>query len=255
MVMGLMRNAKKAQVSIFALLGIVLVVVIALTIYLSTQDFSLKTKKEVTQEISFSTEADKVDSYVRSCVKDLGEEGLIILGKQGGLINLRNDYLETGYANISYAYNQRHTFPSLNTLGDELSDYISQNLESFCTFENDTFYEITNQGRIMTKVYFTEDSTKIETIWTLVMRAENDTKELKNFKAELPVRVQKIHESVEKMLENPESMNLELIENKLENMNVKGFLKDRKNQVYVILDYDSKLKGESYKFVFAIKKQ
>lgn len=247
-----MRNAKKAQISLFVILGIVLVAVVVFAIYAFTQDFSLKTKKETAQEISFNTQVDKINSYVRSCVKDLGEEGLITLGRQGGLIRLRNDYFETGYANISYAYNQKNTFPSLDTLGNELSDYISQNLESFCIFENDTFYEIT-PGRIMTKVYFTEDSTRIEATWSIVVMAENDTKELKNFEVELPVRVQKVHEAVEKMLENPESMNLELIENSLENMNVKGFLKDEKNQVYIVLDHDSKLRGGSYKFLFAIK--
>lgn len=250
--MSLMKNVKKGQISLFVILGIVLVAVVVFAIYAFTGSSPFKQKTD--EEILFGAEVEKINSYVKSCVKNLGEEGLIILGKQGGLINLRDNYLETGYVDVRYAYNKAHTFPSLDMISDELSNYISKNLPSFCTFESDTFYEIIKPGRALTEVRFTEDSTRIEVAWPLKIMAENSTqKELKKFKVSLPIRVQKVHEAVESMIEKPENIDLEFTENTVEDMDVKGFLKDEENEVYIVSDSGSNLRGESYKFLFAIK--
>src|SRR3989344_4564829 len=75
---------KRGQVTSFIILGIVLVV-IAFVVFYFFGDVLIKQKKEV---IFDESEIEPLKNYVEECIKLNGEDGLNLIGKQGGDINL-----------------------------------------------------------------------------------------------------------------------------------------------------------------------
>lgn len=75
---------KRGQVTSFIILGIVLVV-IAFVVFYFFGDVLIKQKKEVVFDES---ELEPLKNYIDECIKINGDEGLNLIGKQGGDINL-----------------------------------------------------------------------------------------------------------------------------------------------------------------------
>ncbi len=109
---SLSRN-KKSQVTIFAIIGIVLILLAGFFFYLNT--FS---KKKITTDES--TEAEKavfstqpIQAYVKQCLEKTTKDGLMLLGRQGGVIfksqkgkinDINDDYIGTFF--IKYLGNK-----------------------------------------------------------------------------------------------------------------------------------------------------
>jgi hypothetical protein len=80
----MMFNNKKAQITVFIILGILLLFGSSLTIYI---------KSKVTQSTDFdeiigttSTEIRPVKEFVEQCMHDLGKEAIILVGENGGYV-------------------------------------------------------------------------------------------------------------------------------------------------------------------------
>ncbi|MEK6907068.1 MAG: hypothetical protein AABW45_00930, partial [Nanoarchaeota archaeon] len=75
---------KRGQVTVFAILGILIVVVLALVFYLYGERLKLQTKEEV----KFDTSTiEPLKTFVQDCINSQGLEALNLVGLQGGVID------------------------------------------------------------------------------------------------------------------------------------------------------------------------
>lgn len=240
----LKNKDKKGQITWFVVVGFIVLVILMLIFFFASHIITNPLKQRTTEEIEISQAVEKVRSYVQSSLYYLAEEGVITLGRQGGLINLEKGYIMTSYSNIS-------SLPEKEMLGRELSDYISQNLKEACVFEDNTFYTVWTSNRIITKTSFTENEIIIETTFPITVKAGNNTeKKLNNFKTVLPIRMDKIYDLAENVIE--ESETISYAEN-LEDMEL-SIYKEGNTKIYVLTDKKSKIRGKNYKFLFTNKK-
>lgn len=91
---------KRSQITVFLILGIILIVVFGLMYYANTNKRTTTVKTQATKENVEST--DIVNSYAENCIKKAAEEALFNrIGLQGGFINPNGDvrYKEEGIRN------------------------------------------------------------------------------------------------------------------------------------------------------------
>src|SRR3972149_5243020 len=74
-------NSRKGQVTVFIILGIVVLLIAALGFYAWSQ---LYLQKPVVPEITVSDELKPLQSYVSQCLAQVSKEGLQVMGRSGG---------------------------------------------------------------------------------------------------------------------------------------------------------------------------
>lgn len=235
------QSNKKGQVTAFVIVGAVIIILILVLFVIQQGWITELLKQKTREEVEFSQAVEKVRFYAQSTIDSLAEEGVMILGRQGGLINLKEDYIMTSYSNIS-SY-----LPEENDISRELSSYVSQNLKNALVFENNTFYTVETDNKITAKTSFTENKIIIETLFPITVKAGNGTeKRLEPFKTTLPVRMEKIYDLAKSVTGEPETISY--AEN-LEDMELSVY-KEGDVKVYVLTDEKSKIRGKSYRFLF-----
>ncbi len=75
---------KRGQITVFIILGILIVAVLGIIFYLYNVKVAPETKKQ--SEFDFS-KTEVIKNYIESCIEKSGNEALSLIGKQGGEIN------------------------------------------------------------------------------------------------------------------------------------------------------------------------
>ena len=149
---------KRGQVTIFIVLGIVILVVVALLFMLRSdlveQDFESEMNSIIVpQQIM------PVKEYFDFCLRDVTQEGLTLLGEQGGYIEMPEDIVPRSsnnvYSNslelspgseVAYWFYEsangieREQVPSLQIMEEELEVYLNEHFKD-CFYFVDTFEE------------------------------------------------------------------------------------------------------------------
>ena len=153
----------KGQVTIFIIIGILLIILISIGSYYRNELFNLVTPLD---EIRVPIEAREFYDYVTYCTEEVSKDGLVILGQQGGYINLpsgpppnivnpfSNKLNVVGGLETSYWYYEKSSarfenqVPTIALMQAELSAYINNNLDSCLDdFEIFTGYQIETKDR------------------------------------------------------------------------------------------------------------
>ena len=77
---------KKSQVTLFIILGIVILSIFSLIFYLVNYTSKEKFGEKSEEAGKTSAELKPIEEYIKSCLKETAEQGLLLLGKQGGYI-------------------------------------------------------------------------------------------------------------------------------------------------------------------------
>ena len=131
-------NKKRGQVTVFIILGLVIVVFIGILFYIK-QDLV----KQKIEELSFKgtvvpERVQTVVFYADSCLESLGKEGLNIMGRQGGYIELPNElkYNNQRYLKVDEFSKNPHwlsrygeNIPTNELMEAQLKDYIEENFD------------------------------------------------------------------------------------------------------------------------------
>lgn len=132
---------KKAQITVFMVIGIIILVISALFLYVRSQrDVEII---ELEETAALTAEARSVKNFVEECLKKVSEEALIDTGLKGGYY--RSPSLIKPYFGIMvpfYLYLGQNKMPSKETIAAELSAYLSENIKT-CT---DGFAVFKDQG-------------------------------------------------------------------------------------------------------------
>lgn len=245
---NLQKTARKGQVTAFVILGGVILLLILLVIGLKP----LFVKNESGGKVALASQAEDVKSYIDRCLKELAEDGLVEMGAHGGVIS-PEEGLTTFYSKISYAYNGKKTFPEIQALEKELSNYVSDNMRKRCDLTVFKDLEVTENNRVRVETSF-KDTVMISMYWLVTVRKANMTFEYKEFKTELPVRMEKVWEITNTIIADPKKAELESYLSNLEDVVINRYAHEGLQSVYMIRDYKSEIKDKDYYiFAFAIK--
>lgn len=119
---------KKAQISMFILIGMVLLVFAGIFYYASEL---MQNRVDVR-----TVEASDAKQLVEYCLGAVADDALLVIGRQGGIANLQTDYFTI--LNTTYLFDRgENKALDSQAVEQELSSYIEQHLSS-CTsnFEN-----------------------------------------------------------------------------------------------------------------------
>lgn len=238
---------KKGQITIFIIIAIVIVV--GLILYLSVRGGL------ITQQVSPAIKP--IHSFVDNCVSKVGEDAIYHIGETGGYFLYSKRSNEVG---IAYYFDKgENLFPSKEKIQDELSLYMNEMLffcvQNFIEFPD---FEI-NQKEIKTETRIVKDKVIFNVNYPLTILKDDKSYFLKNFKKEIPTRLNTIFEVASGIIEEQmldfENICINCIgdlafDNKIYvTFNDDPF--DEETMIFSIIDDEYKINGEDYFFYFA----
>ena len=245
---------KRGQVTIFIILGVVLISTIGIFLYFS--EFSLMSLINMGTE-SIPSEILPIYEFVNDCVKSSGEETLYLIGQQGGYPYLPESSLDI---DIPYYFDGENSIlPSKETIEEQIGNYINLKI-FFCTksFIDFLDFEVA-QNLASTEVIILDNVVNIQVNYPLNIKKGDTTYQLSEFKETFDIRLGTIYKTAEEITslqeQNPPEICLSCIidlgiENNL-NINIEDYGED--TVIFTIADQNSILLEDAYKFVFANK--
>jgi len=191
-------------VTIFIIIAVILVSIGIAFIFV--QQYQSKNKIKLLRD---------VESYVESNVDGITAEAITLLGLQGGYIKAPERSIDIGFEEIPYYYYKGKTLvPSLNTIENQLSEYIEQEIKKM-NFSQFSQLDIT-YAEPNVKVKVKDDVIKIYVNYSITVSHENMKTKLKNiYEREYNLRINKMLDIAKNLTnatsQDPEHLNIELI--------------------------------------------
>jgi hypothetical protein len=199
-------SVKKGQITLFIIVGIVILLGISLFLYYRSLLFS---RGEVVSE-----DLMPVKNYVEACLQKTAEDAVVKIGQQGGYtefpeeLNLNRAYIELiPYSRIRvpyWNYNGKDYIPSIESIQLQISDFIKKNIEScidFSILSKD--YSITPSDKQDVETIIGQDSIDISLNYPMTIITDSGSKQNKisEFHANLEVSLKRLHELGKKILD------------------------------------------------------
>ena len=224
---------KKAQVTIFMIIGLLIIVGGTIFFYATKETKKLSESEiQIVQE-EIPLEFDPIRSYANQCAYSASVEGLKIIGKQGGYISLTNKTLSkesfslknepTESDAVSFTKGSELKIPywwylksansckgacefaskrpdlrqAENSIEKQLERYIDLEfancLDSFKPFD-DQGYEVEEKGKVKTDVVIASDDVSILVEYPIEVQAQGSKAEITQFAARVPVNLERVYE-------------------------------------------------------------
>ncbi|MBN1386787.1 hypothetical protein JW968_07520 [Candidatus Woesearchaeota archaeon] len=239
---------KKAQITPFIIMGIMILLTIGLIFYLMTM---ISTSEP---EIQTMTEASSVKYYVQKCVSDTAMESVFMLGLHGWHLTEPPHVFTTSQLTTSYLYYDGMEYmPTIPAVEKNLSYYMNQmlpfcNLSVFRQFNIDT-------SEPSSAVTIKEDSVLFHVTWPLTIRYGNTATEISEFETEAPINVLRLHnvtaEIIEQTAINPAVIDHMFLLSRVSNISYTVFNND--TVLYFVQDPEELKDEYGFASVFAVK--
>jgi len=205
-----MKKRGKAQITLFMIIGVVILLSVLFAVYIYQQSVTVPIERAVI----VPEEVQQIYDYVATCADQIGKDGLILLGTQGGYIDIPkiidknpNAYINADPAGIAktpmWYYEGEDRTPSLEDIQTRLALYIKQNLPA-CVDDFEAFkdrYDITPVSDIVPIVTFTDREVIIETKWELDVKVQERIVKLTEFLSSFQVNFKSMYDLATKTME------------------------------------------------------
>jgi len=241
---------KRGQVTVFIIIGILIVVGVGAVIYF---------QGNLSGDPPVPPEAADFKVYMDGCLKNTLEEGLYVTGLQGGYYNeppKGADYLGASVAYYFYKY--ENVIPSLEIIEEQIGFYIKDKFVVCSALYPDTSYEVVSGSIEEVDIQIKDEKVIANVEQQITLKKGGSTTQISQFKEEIDVRLGKIHEDAEKIVNlqeaDPYHICLTCIDEiRDKDIFVEGFALEDHEIVFMLTDYKSTLLEEPYEFFFAIK--
>ncbi|MBW2993186.1 hypothetical protein KY317_01270, partial [Candidatus Woesearchaeota archaeon] len=207
---------RKGQITIFIIIGIIMLLSIALIIYLRSETSIFRPR----QPSIIPSEAEPIKNYVEACIEKLGAEAADIIGTTGGYVEIpeelvkdRASYLEfspleTG-KNPYWYYGGQRRIPSLDFISRQIDRYIDENLLE-CISKLDIFreqYIIEERGQITSTTKLADEGILLSVAYPITISDKLGVKitDINEFNTDIPYRLKKAYELAVEIMEREES--------------------------------------------------
>lgn len=257
---------KKAQVTAFVIIGIVIVGLVVTSFAFKDQIVEQAGKMEITKGLTMSKEAQKVQLETQQCVSQLTELGLIVMGLQGGysMIDERVQHTETQtvfeqvpYRGTAYVYFKgQNLMPTKELMEKQLAFFVTGTMPACQNTYEDV--EVT-YGNPITTATVLDDAIKLNVNMDVKVKKGEAESGFKTVTVNLPVRLGKIqkvsNEIVKKQIavSNDEVCVSCIARIAAENDMEVGISKIGDDVFYSLVDKKSKVIGYDYNFMLANK--
>ncbi len=152
-------KSKKAQVTIFVVLGVVLLILAAVIFYLNYGSEQLS--QQLASASIIPGLAAPIKASIDSCLEQTAIDALIYTSSQGGYFELPKYSVKSGFSGVPYYfYENKQIVPSISKIENEISSYINEELlfclENFIQFRKEGF-EI-DSGKATTRTLISENT-------------------------------------------------------------------------------------------------
>ncbi len=244
---------KRGQVTIFIILGIIIVAIISFVIFFSEEILKRPLEPE---KITLPPKIQNIQNHVQNCLELTAPTGLYVLGLQGGYIIPPDNSLETEFSKIAYGYFQgKDILVKKPKMELEVSDYINLFLPLCTDFSE--FPEFTIRTKeINTETSIFENSVSITVNYPLEIISETETFKLNQpYFSDFNIRLGLIHNTskqiVANLIKNPDEIDLTYLLDT--GMDIDILPIDENILVYSLTDPNSEVDNVTYTFMFANK--
>ena len=237
---------KFGQITIFIILGVILISIFLLLIYVKKSIFDVN-------NLIIPSQVKPVEVYVDSCISKLSKEALIEL--QNGRINHNDFFLNEDLLAIEYYYDgYTNTMPDIVELEEEFSIYIEDNLNGCVSEFKIEGYSI-DYGVPLVKTSFLQNMVDISVNYEINIIKGDSNYKISEFMVSYPIKFLEIYqlanEIVEGLVESEGLLDPDLIGNLEDNYLIyTSPLKDY-GGIIEIIDQTSPLDDEYYVLRFA----
>ena len=212
-------TSKKAQVTIFIILGLILLLAVIIIIALQTEVLQFKPEEII------PTQKGKIESYITTCIDEVAAQALDQIGIQGGYIQVPSDIANDASSTLRlspmhtipfWAQGTQPSIPSLSLIKERLDQYIEDNLRA-CVFNREPFqidYDILEKSPITANTEIVESKIIFNVHWDVQIRnkAGEVITEVIDHITESPIHLKQLHDLATRIIER------ELIDVKIEDL-------------------------------------
>ncbi|MDP3639955.1 MAG: hypothetical protein Q8R53_02005 [Nanoarchaeota archaeon] len=202
------QSNKKGQVTVFIILGILLLMAVVLVIVF---------RKEIVQfkpEEVLPTERGKVQQFITACLETLGNEAVARAGQQGGYVQVPEEIATAANLHLKtapfllvpfWAYGETLRIPSLEEVEEGLDGHIERGLRE-CLLGTTAFqerYDLLERSPITAETQATNEKVLFNVLWVVEIRdkAGNFITELREHSADSDVKLKNAYDVARRIVE------------------------------------------------------
>ncbi len=175
---------KRGQVTLFIILGLVILAVVGIAYYLIAQTGVIHSLQEKYETQSLSSEAKNTASVFKSCLKRIGEEGILYVSARGGYYTAPSNSIRYGSGFVPLYYDQGiETMPKLSTIGTNIGKYIENHIDKCIFLLNTNKLKITKSNKVEVEVQFKGNIVEFYLNMPIKIQASNFESKVSIFKA------------------------------------------------------------------------
>ena len=208
---------KKAQVTIFIILGIIFMFVLVLVILVKKEVVTFKPEEII------PTEKGKVENFITTCMNQVGSQALFMVGLQGGYINVPQRISEDNSVHLRispqnvvpyWAYGETTDIPSLEQIKFDIDRYMEEHVRD-CLFNMDAFqenYDLVEKSSLTSNTEIVESKVIFNLKWDVEIRDKSGEviTEIINHVTESPVKLKNAYDTATKIIQKEmETLKLE----------------------------------------------
>ncbi|MDO8511332.1 MAG: hypothetical protein Q7S55_04140 [Nanoarchaeota archaeon] len=210
-------TGSKGQVTIFIIIGILLVLAVTLVIFVRREIITFKPEEII------PTEKGKVENFITSCIDQVGNDALVRVGLQGGYIELPFEVIDdnTRRLDISpdlavpyWAYGPETFIPSLPQIKEQIDEYLEKNVRD-CLFTMQAFqetYDLIEKSELTANTEIVQNKVIFNLHWDVEIRSKGGEiiTEVIDHVAESPIKLQDVYTVAKAIVEKEmETLKLE----------------------------------------------
>jgi len=264
----LFLGSSRSQVAIFVIIAILLVIAVGIV-------FIVRSSMEREGE-TLTVGTDNVGDFVTNCLALTSENGLVLIGRQGGYYRFASEpniaysgndsepgilFTELGDINIPYYfYNSQNTMVSKEKIEEQLSLYVRDNLnkciKDFDIFEQKGFS--INAGNINATTKILDDKVEIFLDYPVTITKADFTQTKTTYSIDFPIRLKEIYNITQTFL-NLQTINSGrlcvecLIAAVPASFHTQVLTSKDNTHIFILTDKERKLNNSNYDFIFAYK--
>ena len=191
---------KRGQITLFVILGMIVIGAVALGFYLRQQTASKEVAEEAAGLSTLPPDLAELREEIDGCAKLVSDEALYLVGQQGGYSLAPDDAIVSGDYSIALGVaSGARTLASEDTLKSEIASYVESFLPECVNYASYQDLEIFDQPA-ETSVNLNDEKTDLKIEYKVTAQKDGNTYNLfEPYEVELPLRVKKVYESSSKI--------------------------------------------------------
>ena len=200
--------SSKGQVTIFIIVGILLVLAVTLVIFVRKEIITFKPEEII------PTEKGKVENFLTACIDQVGHDALVRVGLQGGYIELPFDVVDDNGRRLDisptlavpyWAYGPETSIPSLQQIKEQIDDYLEENVRG-CLFSLEVFqesYDLIEKSELTANTEIVQNKVIFNLHWDVEIRSKGGEiiTEVIDHLAESPIKLRNVYTVARAILE------------------------------------------------------